>query len=77
MRSLTIEVPDEYFEFNQGDEDKAKAMATRSVVAELVRCGQISTGRAAELLGVSRWDIDAILADYQVYTVEWDGNLSA
>lgn len=76
MRPLTIEVPDEYFELSGGDEGKARERATRSVVAELVRCGQISTGRAAELLRVSRWDIDAVLGEYQVHTVEWDGKAS-
>ena len=42
-----------------------------AALMDFVRRGVISGGKAAELLGVSRWELPELLADHDVYTVAY------
>ena len=45
---------------------------TQAAVAELVRRHVISSGKAAELLGVSRWDLPEILNKFEVCVIDFN-----
>ena len=68
---MTLEVSSEILALTGWSEPEARLKMNRAIVMDLVRQGQISTGKAAELLSVSRWEIDAVLADYGIDTVEY------
>lgn len=68
---MTLEVSSEILTLTGWSEPEARLKMNRAIVMDLVRQGQISTGKAAELLSVSRWEIDAVLADYGIDTVEY------
>ncbi len=72
VKPLIIQVPDDFLDLSGWSEGEAQVAATQSLVMELVRRNRISTGRAAELLGISRWEIDSVLAAYNVDVVDWD-----
>jgi predicted HTH domain antitoxin len=65
MRGLTVELPPELVEL-LGSEEDAKRDAKVAVVLDLVRRGRVSRARAAELLGLSLWDLPALLAEYRM-----------
>lgn len=64
-----VHVPDEYLE-SMGGEEAARRDLQKLSVVEAVRRHFISRGQAANLLGVSMWDIDDILAEHNVPTLE-------
>lgn len=45
------------------------AMAVAAVL-QLVRSGGLSSGKAAELLGMSRWDLADLLAEHDVPSID-------
>jgi predicted HTH domain antitoxin len=65
MKSLTIEIPPELVEL-LGSEEEAKRGAKVALILDLVRRGKLSRGKAAELLGMSLWDLPALLAQYRI-----------
>lgn len=71
MKPVTIEVSPEILTLTGWTEPEAKERMQRALVMDLVRRGEISTGKATELLGISRWDIDAILTEYGIDTVDY------
>ena len=66
MRKLSVNVPEELIDLAGGTEDSVSDLLTQSAVMELVRRRRISAGKAAELLGVSRWDLPDLFRAYQV-----------
>ena len=62
MKNLTVELPPELVEL-LGSEEQARRDAKIAVVLDLVRRGRVSRARAAELLGLTLWDLPALLAD--------------
>ncbi|MFC1719426.1 UPF0175 family protein [Candidatus Poribacteria bacterium] len=64
-RTVTIEVPDQLLEL-LGSEDEIGKEAKRSLVLSLVGRGKISRGKAAELLGMSLWDLPNFLSEYRI-----------
>jgi len=64
-RTITIEVSDELLAF-LGSEEEIGKEAKRSLVLGLVRKGKISRGKAAELLGISVWDLPELLSSYEI-----------
>lgn len=72
MRKLLVDVPDELVDFVGGNESQAGNLMTQAAVAELVRRHVISSGKAAELLGVSRWDLPEILGKFEVCIVDFN-----
>ena len=65
MKSLTVDLPPELLEL-LGSEEEAKRDAKVAVVLDLVRRGRVSRARAAELLGLTLWDLPALLAEYRM-----------
>lgn len=64
-----VQVPDEYVD-SMGSEEAAREDLRKLSVVEAVRRHFVSRGQAADLLGVSLWDIDEILAEHNVPTLE-------
>lgn len=65
MKRFTVELPPELVEL-LGSEEEAKRDAKVAVVLDLVRRGRVSRARAAELLGLTLWDLPALLAEYRM-----------
>lgn len=59
MKTVTLTLPDNV-EF-----EKSEIMMM--IAAKLYERGTLSLGRAAELVGVNKWDFPKVLADYGVY----------
>lgn len=70
MKGFTVELPGELREL-LGTEEEARRDATIAVVLDLVRRGRISRARAAELLGLTLWDLPALLARYRIPSFEY------
>ena len=64
-RTITIEVSDQLLEL-LGPEDEIGKEAKRSLVLSLIARGKISKGKAAELLGISLWDMPELLSEYRI-----------
>ena len=64
-RTITIEVSDQLLEL-LGSEDEIGKEAKRSLVLSLIARGRISKGKAAELLGISLWDMPEFLSEYRI-----------
>ena len=65
MKIIEIAVPEEIIAL-LGSEDVARKVAKEAFVLDLVRRGKISKGKAAELLGISLWDLPELVAQYQI-----------
>jgi predicted HTH domain antitoxin len=65
MRIIEIPVPEEIIDL-LGSEDAVRKGAREAFVFDLVRRGTISKGKAAELLGISLWDLPELIARYQI-----------
>jgi predicted HTH domain antitoxin len=65
VKTVQIEVPDEVVELI-GSEQKIQEEAKEALLLNLVRKGMISRSKAAELLGVSLWDLPQVLARYEI-----------
>jgi predicted HTH domain antitoxin len=64
-QTLTIELPDELLAL-LGSPEEAAVKARESLVLELLRDARISQGKAAQLLGVTRWDILDLMAQHRI-----------
>lgn len=64
-RTLMLELPEEVVALI-GSDEAAATKAKEALVLELLREGQISQGQAARLLGITRWDLLALAARYQI-----------
>ena len=65
MKGFTVELPGELLEI-LGSEEDARRDAKIAVVLDLVRRGRISRAKSAELLGLTLWDLPALLAQYRI-----------
>jgi predicted HTH domain antitoxin len=65
MKIIDIAVPEEIIDL-PGSEDAARKGAHEAFVFDLVRRGTISKGKAAELLGISLWELPELIAQYQI-----------
>ncbi len=68
---LELELPDElvaYFDSLEAASQGAK----EALVMDLLRQGKFSQGKAAELLGVNRWDLPELLAKHGVPAIMVD-----
>ncbi len=70
MGKLTIDVSDDLIKLFPSKKE-AIAEAKQAMVFDLVRRGKISKGRAAELLGISLWDLPERLAQYDMPWFEY------
>ncbi len=64
-RTISFELPDELVAF-LGSDEVAAAKAKETLILELLRESRISQGRAAELLGITRWDILDLMVEHQI-----------
>jgi predicted HTH domain antitoxin len=63
--TLTLELPEDLIKLI-GSPEASAAMAKEALVLELLRAARISQGKAAELLGITRWDILDLMAQHQI-----------
>ena len=64
-KTITLEIPETILSSLDSREDIA-ARAWKALVLDLLRDARISQGRAAELLGVTRYDILDLMAQYRI-----------
>lgn len=64
-QGLVIEVPDDLVAL-LGTPEAAAARAKESLVLDLLRAEEISQGKAAELLGMTRWAMLDLMARYKI-----------
>jgi predicted HTH domain antitoxin len=64
-RTLSLEVAEELVEL-LGSPEATAAKAKQALVLELLREARISQGRAARLLGISRWDMLELMAEHAI-----------
>ena len=57
--TFTLPIDESFLQHKTDAERKAK----EAFVLELLRHGDISAGRAAKLLGISRWDLSDLMSD--------------
>ena len=62
---VTVDVPDRLVELLGSPQAVAERMQT-ALVLDLLRQGEISQGRAAELLGITRWDILQLMVKHEI-----------
>jgi predicted HTH domain antitoxin len=65
---LTLELPDEVVKHLPDKELAAKAK--EALVMELLREHQVSQGKAAEILGISRYDLFDLMSKYLIPVVD-------
>lgn len=65
MQSIEIPIPEEIVNL-LGSKDAVRKEAHQAFVFDLVRRGKISKGKAAELLGISLWELPDLIAQYQI-----------
>jgi len=65
MKTITIEIPGEIVNL-LGSEEEAVKEAKEALVLDLVRRGKVSKGKAAELVGISLWNLPDLLAKYRI-----------
>jgi predicted HTH domain antitoxin len=64
-RVLELELPEEVIAL-LGAPGEASAKATEAIVLELLREARISQGKAAELLGITRWEMLDLMARHRI-----------
>lgn len=64
-RQLTVELPEEIVAL-VGTTDAAASRARTALVLDLLREGAISQGQAAQVLGLTRWDILDLMGRYAI-----------
>ena len=64
IRTLEIEYPDDVL--GSIDEEHLKTLAREALYVRLYEQGLLSSGRAAQLLGITRWDFLDLLGRYGV-----------
>jgi predicted HTH domain antitoxin len=64
-RTFTLELPDDLVALLGGAE-AIPAKAKEALVLDLLREARISQGKAAKLLGVTRWDILDLMVQHQI-----------
>lgn len=63
--TFNFELPDDLID-DLGSTDVPAAKAREAFVMELVREERISRGKAAEILGISHWDLPDLILEYRI-----------
>lgn len=58
--NITLNLPKEIVSFLQTDEDKSELQRNAMLLYPYIKNGTISHGRAAEILGITKWEIITI-----------------
>jgi predicted HTH domain antitoxin len=69
LKQITLELPDELISLC-GSVGAVAERAKQVLVLDVLRRRQISAGKAAELLGISLWDLHELMAEHQIPMVE-------
>jgi predicted HTH domain antitoxin len=69
MKAVSIEFPEEVVELY--GEEELKSSVRRLSILELVKKGKLSSGKAAEILGITRWDFMELMSDYDIPMVSF------
>lgn len=64
-RIVPVQLPEELVEL-LGPPESVAERARLALVLDLLRDAQISQGKAAEILGITRWDILDLMARYRI-----------
>ena len=64
MKSVSIEFPEEVIEL-YGEEELKNSVRKWSIL-ELVKNGKLSSGKAAEILEMTKWDFMELMSDYDI-----------
>ena len=67
---ISVDVPPEVVKLLGPGPSQAAACLKRLALIELFRRGEVSSGYAAEVLGISRWDFILLLGDHGVPYVD-------
>jgi predicted HTH domain antitoxin len=67
LQSVTIELPEEIMAI-LGADQPASEEARRAIILSLLRKAKISQGKAAELLGISKWEMEPLLEEFGIYS---------
>ena len=65
MRQLTLELPNEIFDL-LGSAEAVRTKLLEALILQLLREGEISQGRAAMLLGITRYDMLELMAQHRI-----------
>lgn len=66
LKRVEVELPEELWKLAGIPAKKASAKLQEMLVMELLRRRKLSHGKAAELLGIDRWQLMDLMAAYQV-----------
>ena len=69
VKAISIELPEEIIELFS--EAELEASLRKWAVLELVRAGKLSSGKAAEILGMTRWEFMDLMSDYDIPTANF------
>jgi len=64
LKSVSIEFPEEVIEL-YGEEELKNSVRKWSIL-ELVKNGKLSSGKAAEILEMTKWDFMELMSDYDI-----------
>ena len=64
MRTVSIELPEDVVKLF--GEKELEASLKKWTLLELVRTGKLSSGKAAEILGVTRWEFMELMSSHDV-----------
>ena len=64
MKSVSIEFPEEVIEL-YGEEELKNSVRKWSIL-ELIKNGKLSSGKAAEILGMTKWDFMELMSEYDI-----------
>jgi predicted HTH domain antitoxin len=65
-KSFEVSLPEEILSYWGWQEGDVARRVREALVMELLRKHEISQGKAAELLGVNRWDLFELMGHYEV-----------
>jgi len=69
LKSVSIEFPEEVVDLY--GEEELKSSIRKWSVLELVKNGKISSGKAAEILGMTKWDFMELMSEYDIPMVNF------
>jgi len=69
LKSVSIEFPEEIVDLY--GEEELKSSIRKWSVLELVKNGKISSGKAAEILGMTKWDFMELMSEYDIPMVNF------
>jgi predicted HTH domain antitoxin len=64
LKAVSIEFPEMVVELY--GEEELKSSVRRLSVLDLVKRGKLSSGKAAEILGMTRWNFMELMSDYDI-----------